>query len=343
MAFRLTWQRAHQASHCREMVMELTRRRFLQCSVAAAAAAPGFAQAGRYPTKPVRIVTGFPAGGLSDILARLLAQPLSEGLGQQVFVENRPGAATNIATEAVVRAVPDGHTLLLATAMNSINATVYDKLKFSFLRDMTGVAGIADAAFVLELHPSVPAKTVPEFIAYAKANPGRLGMASGGIGSPEHVAGELFKMLADVDMLHVPYRGSGPAVVDLLSGQVQVYFGPIAPSIQHIKAGTLRGLAVTTARRSEALPDLPTIGEFLPGFEMSAWQGLAAPRGTPNDVITLLNRRVNAALSEPKLRSRLIDLGTTPLIGTVDAFNNMMAADTEKWAKVVRTAAIKAE
>jgi tripartite-type tricarboxylate transporter receptor subunit TctC len=220
---------------------------------------------------------------------------------------------------------------------------VYDKLKFSFLRDMTGVAGIADAAFVLELHPSVPAKTVPEFIAYAKANPGRLGMASGGIGSPEHVAGELFKMLAEIDMLHVPYRGSGPAVVDLLGGQVQVYFGPIAPSIQHIKAGTLRALAVTTARRSEALPDLPTIGEFLPGFEMSAWQGLAAPRGTPNDVITLLNRRVNAALSEPKLRSRLIDLGTTPLIGTVDAFNNMMAADTEKWAKVVRTAGIKAE
>jgi tripartite-type tricarboxylate transporter receptor subunit TctC len=280
---------------------------------------------------------------LSDILARLLAHPLSEGLGQQVFVENRPGAATNIATEAVVRAVPDGHTLLLATAMNSINATVYDKLRFSFLRDMTGVAGIADAAFVLELHPSVPATTVPEFIAYAKANRGRLGMASGGIGSPEHVAGELFKMLAEVDMLHVPYRGSGPAVVDLLGGQVQVYFGPIAPSIQHIKAGTLRALAVTTARRSEALPDLPTIGEFLPGFEMSAWQGLAAPRGTSNDVITLLNRRVNAALSEPKLRSRLIDLGTTPLIGTVDAFNNMMAADTEKWAKVVRTAGIKAE
>jgi tripartite-type tricarboxylate transporter receptor subunit TctC len=325
--------------------MELTRRRFFRCSVAAiaAAGAPGFAQVGRYPTKPVRIVTGFPAGGLSDILARLLSEPLSEGLGQQVFVENRPGAATNIATDAVVRAVPDGHTLLLATAMNSINATVYDKLKFSFLRDMTGVAGIADAAFVLELHPSVPAKTVPEFIAYAKANPGRLGMASGGIGSPEHVAGELFKMLAEIDMLHVPYRGSGPAVVDLLGGQVQVYFGPIAPSIQHIKAGTLRALAVTTARRSEALPDLPTIGEFLPGFEMSAWQGLAAPRGTPNDVITLLNRRVNAALSEPKLRSRLIDLGTTPLIGTVDAFNNMMAADTEKWAKVVRTAGIKAE
>lgn len=325
--------------------MELTRRRLLQCSLAAVAAggAPVFAQAGLYPTKPVRIVTGFPAGGLSDILARLLAHPLSESLGQQVFVENRPGAATNIATESVVRAVPDGHTLLLATAMNSINATVYDKLKFSFLRDMTGVAGIADAAFVLELHPSVPATTVPEFIAYARANQGRLGMASGGIGSPEHVAGELFKMLAEIDMLHVPYRGSGPAVVDLLSGQVQVYFGPIAPSIQHIKAGTLRALAVTTARRSEALPDLPTIGEFLPGFEMSAWQGLAAPRGTPNDVITLLNRRVNAALSEPKLRSRLIDLGTTPLIGTVDAFNTMMAADTEKWATVVRTAGIKAE
>src|SRR3569623_2679359 len=298
------------------MVMELTRRRFLQCSVTAVAAggAPGFAQVVRYPTKPVRSVTGFPAGGLSDILARLLALPLSEGLGQQVFVENRPGAATNIATEAVVRAVPDGHTLLLATAMNSINATVYDKLKFSFLRDMTGVAGIADAAFVLELHPSVPATTVPEFIAYAKANPGCLGLASGGIGSPEHVAGELFKMLAKIDMLHVPYRGSGPAVVDLLGGQVQVYFGPIAPSIQHIKAGTLRALAVTTARPSEALPNLPTIGEFLPGFEMSAWQGLAAPHGTPKEVVAVLNREVNTVLSDPKLRARLVELGTTPII-----------------------------
>jgi tripartite-type tricarboxylate transporter receptor subunit TctC len=325
--------------------MRLARRRLLQCGFAAIAAGvtPGLAQTNRYPTKPVRIVTGFPVGGLSDILARLLSQPLSERLGQQVFVENRPGAATNIATEAVIRAAPDGHTLLLATAMNSINATVYDKLKFTFLRDMTGVAGIADAAFVLELHPSVPARTVPEFIAYAKANPGKLGMASGGIGSPEHVAGELFKMLAGVDMLHVPYRGSGPAVVDLLGGQVQVYFGPIAPSIQHIKAGTLRALAVTTARRSEALPDLPTIGEFLPGFEMSAWQGLAAPHGTPKEVIVLLNREVNAVLSDSKLRARLADLGTTPIIESADAFNDLMATDTEKWAKVVRTAGIKAE
>jgi tripartite-type tricarboxylate transporter receptor subunit TctC len=325
--------------------MDVARRRLLQCGIAAIAAGvtPGFGQVAHYPTKPVRIITGFPAGGLSDILARLLTQPLSERLGQQVFVENRPGAATNIATEAVARAAPDGHTLLLATAMNSINATVYDKLKFDFLRDMTGVAGIVDAAFVLELHPSVPAKTVPEFIAYAKANPGKLGMASGGIGSPEHVAGELFKMLAGVDMLHVPYRGSGPAVIDLLGGQVQVYFGPIAPSIQHIKAGTLRALAVTTARRSEALPDLPTIGEFLPGFEMSAWQGLAAPHGTPSEVIALLNRQVNAVLSDPKLKGRLADLGTTPIIESVGAFNNLMATDTEKWAKVVRTAGIRAE
>lgn len=325
--------------------MELARRRLLQCGIAAIAAgvAPGFAQAERYPTQPVRIITGFPAGGLSDILARLLSQPLSERLGQQVFVENRPGAATNIATEAVVRAVPDGYTLLLATAMNSINATVYDKLKFTFLRDMTGVAGIADAAFVLELHPSVPAATVPEFIAYAKTHPGKLGMASGGIGSPEHVAGELFKMLAGIDMLHVPYRGSGPAVVDLLGGHVQVYFGPIAPSIQHIKAGTLRALAVTTASRSEALPDLPTIAEFLPGFAMSAWQGLAAPRETPPDVIARLNYEVNAVLADSKLKARLAELGTTPLTGSAEEFSSLIVADTEKWAKVVRTAGIKAE
>jgi tripartite-type tricarboxylate transporter receptor subunit TctC len=291
----------------------------------------------------VRIICGFPAGGLSDILARLLSQPLSDRLGQQVIVENRPGAATNIATEAVVHAAPDGHTLLLATAMNSINATVYDKLRFTFVRDVAAVAGIADAAFVLELHPSIPAKTVPEFIAYAKANPGKLGMASGGIGSPEHLAGELFKMLAGVDMLHVPYRGSGPAVLDLISGQVQVYFGPIAPSIQHIKAGTLRALAVTTASRSEAVPDLPTIAEFLPGFAMSAWQGLAAPRETPGDVVERLNQEVNAVLADPKLKARLVELGTTPLTGSADAFSSLIVADTEKWAKVVRTAGIKAD
>ena len=325
--------------------MELARRRLLQWGLSAivAGVTPGFAKATRYPTKPVRIITGFPAGGLSDILARLLSQPLSERLGQQVFVENRPGAATNLATEAVVRSVPDGHTLLLATAMNSINATVYDKLRFSFLHDMIGVAGIADAAFVLELHPSVPAGTVPEFIAYAKANPGKLAMASGGIGSPEHVAGELFKMLADIDMLHVPYRGSGPAIVDLLGGQVQVYFGPIAPSIQHIKAGSLHALAVTTANRSEALPELPPVAEFLPGFSMSAWQGLAAPRETPADVVERLNHQVNAVLVDPRLKARLIELGTTPLTGSAETFGNLIATDTEKWAKVVRTAGIKAD
>jgi tripartite-type tricarboxylate transporter receptor subunit TctC len=323
---------------------KLPRRRFLQFGAAAMIAAGplGSARAG-YPSRPVRIICGFPAGGLSDILARLLSQPLSDRLGQQVIVENRPGAATNIATEAVVHAAPDGHTLLLATAMNSINATVYDKLRFTFVRDVAAVAGIADAAFVLELHPSIPAKTVPEFIAYAKANPGKLGMASGGIGSPEHLAGELFKMLAGVDMLHVPYRGSGPAVLDLISGQVQVYFGPIAPSIQHIKAGTLRALAVTTASRSEAVPDLPTIAEFLPGFAMSAWQGLAAPRETPGDVVERLNQEVNAVLADPKLKARLVELGTTPLTGSADAFSSLIVADTEKWAKVVRTAGIKAD
>jgi tripartite-type tricarboxylate transporter receptor subunit TctC len=324
---------------------EIPRRQFLQLGAAAmvAAAGSGSAHAVGYPTQPVRIICGFPAGGLSDILARLLSQPLSDRLGQQVIVENRPGAATNIATEAVVHAAPDGHTLLLATAMNSINATVYDKLNFTFMRDMTAVAGIADAAFVLELHPSIPARTVPEFIAYAKANQGKLGMASGGVGSPEHVAGELFKMLAGVDMLHVPYRGSAPALVDMLAGQVQVYFGPIAPSIEHIRAGKLRALAVTTAKRSEALPDLPTLGEFLPGFAMSAWQGLAAPRGTPKDVVERLNRDVNAILADPRLKTRLVELGTTPLTGSPDAFGSLIAADTEKWAKVVKTAGIRVD
>jgi len=322
----------------------IARRRFLKLAAAfAVAASPRLARAGTYPSQPVRIVAGFPAGGLTDILARLIGKPLAEQLGQPFVVENRPGAATNIATEAVVRAPADGYTLLLATALNSINATVYEHLKFSFMRDMAPIAGIADAAFVLELHPSIPAKTVPEFIAYAKANPGKLGMASGGIGSPEQVAGELFKMLAGVDMLHVPYRGSAPAITDLLGGQVQVYFGPIAPSIDHIKAGKLRALAVTTATRSEALPDLPTIGDFLPGFAMSAWQGLAAPRNTPPDVIEKLNTAVNAALADPQLKTRMAQLGVTPLPGSSAAFAKLIADDTEKWAKVVRTAGIRAE
>jgi tripartite-type tricarboxylate transporter receptor subunit TctC len=296
-----------------------------------------------YPARPVRIIVGFPAGGLTDITARLIAQWLSDRLGQPFIVENRPGAVTNIATESVVQAPADGYTLLLATALNAINATVYDKLNFNFIRDMAPVASIVDAAFVLEVSPSVPATTVAELIAYAKANPGKLKLASAGVGSPEHVAGELLKMATGVDLLHVPYRGSAPALNDLLGGHVQVIFGPVASSIQYIRAGTLRALAVTKATRSEALPDVPSMAEFLPGFEVSGWQGLAAPRNTPAGVIDMLNKEVNAALTDPKLKARFADLGTTLLPGSPADFAKLIASDTEKWAKVVSFAGIKAD
>lgn len=323
--------------------MKLPRRQFLQCGIAVIAVGTSsqFAWAQKYPERPVRIITGFPAGGLSDIIARLLGQRLSERLGQQFIVENRPGAGTNIATNDVIHAAADGYTLLLATAMNAINATVYDKLNFNFIRDAAPVASIVDAAFVLELNPSIPVKTVPEFIAYAKANPGKLGMASGGIGSPEHVAGELFKMMTGVDMLHVPYRGSAPAVIALLAGEVQAYFGPIAPSIQYLKTGKLRALAVTTAKRSDALPDVPAMNEFLPDYAVSAWQGLAAPKNTPADVVNALNKEINLALADPKLKTRLADLGTAVLPGSPADFAKLIAEDTEKWARVVKTAGIK--
>jgi len=323
--------------------MKLPRRQFLQCGIAVIAVGTNsqFAWAQKYPERPVRIITGFPAGGLSDIIARLLGQRLSERLGQQFIVENRPGAGTNIATNDVIHAAADGYTLLLATAMNAINATVYDKLNFNFIRDAAPVASIVDAAFVLELNPSIPVKTVPEFIAYAKANPGKLGMASGGIGSPEHVAGELFKMMTGVDMLHVPYRGSAPAVIALLAGEVQAYFGPIAPSIQYLKTGKLRALAVTTAKRSDALPDVPAMNEFLPDYAVSAWQGLAAPKNTPADVVNALNKEINLALADPKLKTRLADLGTAVLPGSPADFAKLIAEDTEKWARVVKTAGIK--
>jgi tripartite-type tricarboxylate transporter receptor subunit TctC len=309
--------------------------------MAAAGARPGWAEA--YPSHPVRIIVGFPAGGLSDIVARLIGDKLSAELGEQFVVESRPGAATNLATDAVVRSPGDGYTLILATAMNAINATVYDKLNYDFIRDIAPVAALVDAAFVLEIHPSVPAHTVPDFIAYAKANPGKLTMASGGIGGPEHVAGELFKMMTGTDMLHVPYRGSAPAVTDLVGGHVQVYFGPIAPSIEHIRAGSLRALAVTTAARSPALPDTPTLGEFLPGYQVSAWQGLGAPAKTPPEIVDKLNRAVNAALADPALQARLADLGTSALPGSPADFRKLIVADTEKWAKVVRAAGIKVE
>jgi tripartite-type tricarboxylate transporter receptor subunit TctC len=323
--------------------MELARRRLLQCGIAAVAVGvgPRFARAQNYPTKPVRIITGFPAGGLSDILARLLGQRLSERLGQPFIIENKPGAATNLATAAVIRSPADGYTLLLATAMNAINATTYEHLNFNFINDAEPVASIVDAAFVLEVIPSLPVKMVPEFIAYAKANPGKLNVASGGIGSPEHVAAEFFKIMTGVDMVHVPYRGSGPAVVAMLGGEVQVYFGPIAPSIEHIRAKRLRALAVTTAARSESLPGVPAMSEFLPGYTVSAWQGVVAPKNTPPEVVATLNREINDALAEPKLKARFLDLGTVVLPGSPDDFAKMIAQDTEKWAKVVKTAGIK--
>ena len=323
--------------------MNIERRHFLQLGIAgvAVAARSNLAWAQNYPDHPVRIISGFPAGGLSDIIARLLSKRLSERLGQQFVVENRPGAATNIATDAVLHAPGDGYTLLLATAMNAINATTYDKLNFNFIRDAAPVASIVDAAFVLELHPSIPAKTVPEFIAYAKANGGKLAMASGGIGSPEHVAGELFKMKAGVDLLHVPYRGSGPAVIALLANEVQVYFGPIAPSIQHIKAGKIRALAVTTAKRSDLLPGVPAIDEFIPGYAVSAWQGIVAPKGTPVSVVDTLNREINLALADPELSRRLAELGTAVLPGSTADFAKLIVEDTDKWSKVVKAAGIK--
>jgi tripartite-type tricarboxylate transporter receptor subunit TctC len=327
--------------------MILPRRQFLQLSTAAIAATAGsrLAWAQTYPTKPVRIIVGFPPGGLTDVVARLIGQPLSERLGQQFIVENRPGAATNVATEEVVHAAADGYTLLMATATNAINASVYDRLNFNFIRDIAPVAGILEAALVMEVSPSFPAKTVPELIAYAKANPGKINYASAGIGSPNHVAGELFKMLAGVDMVHVPYRGStAGALTDLINGRVQVIFDPVLSSVEHIRVGTLRALAVSTVEPSDALPGVPTVGEFLPGFAVSAWHGLGAPRGTAPEIIDRLNKEVGAALADPNLRARFADLGTTALPPSSPAdFGRFIAEDTERWAKVVKFAGIKAE
>jgi tripartite-type tricarboxylate transporter receptor subunit TctC len=327
--------------------MHSSRRRFLQLGTAAIAAPAGsrFARAQNYPTKPVRIIVGFPAGGLTDVVARLIGQPLSERLGQQFIVENRPGAATNVATEEVVRAPADGYTLLMATATNAINTNVYERLNFNFTRDIAPVAGILAAALVMEVHPSFPAKTVPEFIAYAKAKPGEINYGSAGVGSPNHVAGELFKMLAGVDMVHVPYRGStAGALSDLIGGRVQVLFDPVLSSVEYIRGATLKALAVTTEKRLAALPGIPTVGEFLPGFEVSAWHGLVAPRNTPPEVIDTLNKEAGAALADLRLRTKLADLGTTVLPPrSPSEFGKLIAEDTEKWAKVVKFAAIRAE
>jgi tripartite-type tricarboxylate transporter receptor subunit TctC len=301
------------------------------------------ARAQAYPTRPVRLIVGFPAGGGADTLARLTAQWLSERLGQQFVIENRPGAGTNIATEAVVHAPADGHTLLLVGLPNATNATLFERLNFNFIRDIAPVAGIARVAFVLLVNPSLPAKTFLEFLAYAKANPAKVNMASSGSGTPSHIAGELFKMMAGVNMLHVPYRGDVPAITDLLGGQVQVYFGTLSGSIEYIRSGKLRALAVTTATRSEMLPDVPTIGEFVPGYEASTWSGVGAPKATPAEIVDKLNNEINAALANPKFKARLADLGVTTLALTPADFGKLIADETEKWGKVIRALNIKVE
>ena len=325
--------------------MKLPRRNFLRLA-AGAAALPALARIARaetYPSRPVRIVVGLAPGGANDIVARLMGQWLSERLGQPFIIENRPGAGTNIATEMVVRAPPDGYTLLFVSATSAINATLYERLNFNFIRDIAPVASIATNPLVMEVHPSVAAKTVPEFIAYAKANPGKINMASPGIGTTPHLAGELFKMRAGVDMVHVPYRGGGPALTDLLGGQVQVYFPGTVSSIEYIKTGRLRALAVTAATRSEALPDLPTVGEFVPGYEASNWFGVGAPKATPAAIVEQLNKEINASLADPKLKARLTDLGGTPLVGSPADFGKLIAEETEKWGKVVKLTGIKAD
>ena len=326
-------------------VMKLPRRRFLHLAAGAAAlpAASRFAWAQAYPTRPVRIIVGQAAGSGSDTAARLIGQWLSERLGQQFIIDNRPGAAGNIATEAVVRALPDGHTLLLVNAGNAINATLYDKLNFNFIRDIAPVAGIFRVPQVMEVNPSVPVKTVSEFIAYAKANPGKVNMASAGIGSVHHVAGELFKFMTGVDMVHVPYRGTTPALTDLLAGQAQVMFDVTPSSTPHIRAGKLRALAVTTATRADVLPEIPIMGDFVPGYEASAWLGFGAPKDTPGAIIGMLNREVNAGLADPAIKTRIADLGGTVLAISPAEFGKLITDETEKWAKVVKFANIKPE
>ena len=321
------------------------RRQFLRPAAGAAAlpAVARIARAQAYPSRPVRIIGGAPAGGGIDIVARLMGQWLSERLGQQFIIENRAGAGTNIATEAVVRAAPDGYTLLLAFSSNATNATFYERLNFNFIRDINPVASVMRVPNIVLVHPSVPAKTIPEFIAYAKANPGKISMASGGMGTPGHLSGELFKMTTGINLVHVPYRGSAPALTDLLGGQVQVYFPGMTGTIEYIRSGKLRALAVTTATRAQALPDLPTVGEFVPGFEASQWYGLGAPKDTPAAIVDKLNKEINAALADPKIKDRLSDFGGMILGGSPADFGKLIADDTEKWGKVIKFAGIKPE
>ena len=321
------------------------RRQFLHLAAGAAAllamSRVGAAQA--YPSRPIHVIVPFPPGGGTDLTARLMGQWLSERLGQPFIIENRPGGNSNIATEVVVRAPPDGYTLLAVDSSPAINATYYNKLKFDFIRDIAPVASIAGQTQIMEVNPSVPAKTVPEFIAYAKANPGKLNMASFGNGNISHVCGELFKMMTGVDMLHVPYRGAGPALADLLGGQVQVCFGGVISAIEYIRAVRLRALAVTTASRLEALQDIPSLSEFLPGYEATDWKGIGMPRNTPPEIIDKLNKEINAGLADPKLKARFAELGSPVLPGSPTDFGKLIIQDTEKWAKVVKFAGIKAD
>jgi tripartite-type tricarboxylate transporter receptor subunit TctC len=323
--------------------MKLPRRQFLQLVASAAAlpAASRVAGAQVYPSRPVRLIVPFAAGGPQDLIARLIAQWLSERLSQTVVIENRPGGGANIGTEAVVRSEPDGHTLLLVTPPNAINATLYQKLTFDFIRDIAPIAGLVRILNAVVVHPSVPATTIPEFIAYAKSNPGKINMASAGIGTNPHVTGELFNMMAGTRMVHVPYRGAAPAITDLLSGQVHIYFGSMAGSLEYIKLGKLRALATTGATRSEMLPDIPTVGEFLPGFEASFFNGVGVPKNTPAAIIERLNKEINAGLADTQLKARLADMGGIVLAGSPAEFGQFIAAETEKWGKVIRFAGIK--
>ena len=323
--------------------MNLPRRHFLQLAAGAATlpALSTVARAQSYPSRPVRIIAGFAAGGGVDITARLIGQWLSEQLGQNFIVEDRPGAGGNLGTELVVNAPPDGYTLLLATVPNAVNATLYDNLKFNFIRDIAPVAGIIRVPMVMLVNPSVPAKTVPEFIAYAKANPDKINMASAGNGTAPHMAGELFNYMANVKMVHVPYRGQGPALTDLLGGQVQVLFATTPGTADYIRSGKLRALAVTTASRADVLPNLPTVGDFVPGYEASQWYGIGAPKSTPAAIVDTLNKAINAALANPAMKSRLSKIGGEPLPGSPSDFGKLIVEETKKWAKVVKFTGMK--
>jgi tripartite-type tricarboxylate transporter receptor subunit TctC len=325
--------------------MTFARRRFLRLAASAVAlpAVSRQARAQAYPSRPVRVIVGFAPGGPADIVARLIGQRLTERLGQPFVIENRLGAGTSIAAETVVKAAPDGYTLLLISSAHAVNPSLYKKLSFNFIRDIAPVAGIDREPLVMLVHPSCPAKTIPEFIAYAKANAGKLNMGSAGNGTLTHVAGELFNMMAGVNLVHVPFRGGAPALTELMAGRVQVVLNPMAGTVEHIRAGTLRALAVTTATRSETLPDLPTLGDSLPGYESSVWFGMGAPRDTPADIVETLNSEINAGLADIQIRARLADWGGTPLAVSPADFGKLIADETEKWANVVKFANIKAE